>query len=274
MHSLLSLDTGSLTFEQWIMLPMSFPNQFLWWNRQALASAPSEQTAASCNLHKVLFSFLWNAFPCSSPYNPFLIRIDNFYCDFSSSGLPCIMAILLQGSISPCSSEIAGTSPGAPWSEHEHGCVSFSWSWAHPGGCSCLCVGAVHVQSWETTEMSIPSFDRKAAFSRHEDDWLTDHTGNACSRSGFKLGLKLLLETHLKLHCRQGFGRYVTAHVLCASLERSPCRSHHTRMRGDLSSPHSHHCALPSPVLPCSTSGHHSWLTLLMLQFHRFLVCN
>lgn len=84
--TLSSLDMSSLTFEKWIMFPWSFPNQFLWWNCQALASAPSKQTAASCNLHKVLFSFLRNAFPCSSPYNPFLIRIDNFYCDFSS---PC-----------------------------------------------------------------------------------------------------------------------------------------------------------------------------------------
>lgn len=118
--TLSSLDMSSLTFEQWIMFPWSFPNQFLWWNCQALASAPSKQTAASCNLHKVLFSFLRNAFPCSSPYNPFLIRIDNFYCDFSSPVLPCIMTILFQGPISPCNSEIAGTSPSATCSEHEH----------------------------------------------------------------------------------------------------------------------------------------------------------
>lgn len=120
MHTFLSLDMSSLTFEQWIMFPMSFPHQFLWWNCQALASAPSKQTAASCNLHKVLFSFLWDAFPWPSPYNPFLIRIDNFYCDFSSSVLSCIVANFLQGPISPCNSEIAGTSPSAAWAEHEH----------------------------------------------------------------------------------------------------------------------------------------------------------
>lgn len=115
MHTLPSLDMSSLTFEQWIMFPWSFPNQFLWLNCQALASAPSKQTAASCNLHKVLFSFLWNAFPCSSPHNPFLIRTDNFCCDFPSSGLSCLMAILFL----PCNSEIAGTNPAATRSEHD-----------------------------------------------------------------------------------------------------------------------------------------------------------
>lgn len=150
MHTLFSLNMSSLTFEQWIVFPWSFPNQFLWLNCQALASAPSKQTAASCNLHKVLFSFLWNAFPCSSPHNPFLIRIDNFYCDFSSSVLPCIMAILFL----PCNSEIAGTSPSPIWHAQSMSmcCISLSWSWAHPGDCSCLCVDAACVQSWETSD--------------------------------------------------------------------------------------------------------------------------
>lgn len=126
--------------------------------------------------------------------------------------------------------------------------------------------------NWESVHSD---FYRKAAFSRLEDNGLTDHSGNVFNRSGFALGLKLLLETHLKLQCRQGLGGYITAHVFCASLERSPSRPPHMRMsrRSPLQP------LLPTSVLfllllHLSTSGHHLQLTLLMLQFHRFLVYN
>lgn len=139
--TLSSLYMSSLTFEQWSMFPWSFPKQFLWWNCQVLASATSRQTAVSCNFHRVLFSFLWNAFLCSPPSIPFLIRIDNLYYNFSSTVLPCIMTIFLQGPILPCSLQRLVSWFWDCWNNSLllHGqnmimcCVSFAWSLAHPG---------------------------------------------------------------------------------------------------------------------------------------------
>ena len=68
-----SLDMSSLTFEQWSMFPWSFPKQFLWWNCQVLASGTSKRTAASCNFHKVFFSF---EMPFFAHHHPFLFSLE------------------------------------------------------------------------------------------------------------------------------------------------------------------------------------------------------
>lgn len=112
-------------------------------------------------------------------------------------------------------------------------------------------------QSWElstglqrlrlTSKRPLLSLQESSSLPGWRTGWL-DHAGNIFNRRGFRLSLKLLLETHLKLKWRQGFSRHKTVHTVCKSLARSPTGPHQQEDEQKTSSPtpRSHHCTLPS----------------------------
>lgn len=121
-----------------------------------------------------------------------------------------------------------------------------------------MCLILVYLwQRWElSTGLQSLRLTSKCALlflqeSRFPPGWRTtgwlDRAGKIFNRSGFKLSLKLLLETHLKLNCRQGFSRNKTVRMLCESLVGNPTGPHQQEAKQKTSpaTPRSHHCALP-----------------------------
>lgn len=131
-------------------------------------------------------------------------------------------------------------------------------------------------QSWElSTGLQSLRLTSKCALlilqeSRFPPGWRTtgwlDCAGSIFTRSGFKLTLKLLLETHLKLNCRQGFSRYETVCTLCESLVGSPTGPHQQEdeQKTSPATPRSHRCTLP----PHATRLHHLGALFLTNTFN------